>query len=83
MGSACGGAAPATGCVNVAARGGLVEAAAAVGHGRRRGEEAMAVSMVRPLPPLPKLLRTGEELLPHADPAAELLAVRPLCFWNQ
>ena len=53
MGSACGGAAPATGCVNVAARGGLVEAAAAVGRSRRRGEEAMAVAMVRPLPPLP------------------------------
>ena len=65
------------------ARGGLVEAAAAIGRSRRRGEEAMAVAMVRPLPPLPKLLRAGEELLPHEDPAAELLAVRPLCFWNQ
>jgi len=53
-------------CVNAAARGGLVEAAAAVGRGRRRGEEAMAVAMVRPLPPLPQLLRAGEELLPHA-----------------
>ena len=61
------------------ARGGLVEAAVAVGCGRRRVEEAMVMAVVR----RPQLLHAGEEVLPHADPAAELLAVRALWFWNQ